>query len=313
MTKKLKSIFPIGTENHPPVDTDCIANKFSETDDESSLAGTYNTAIKLEKTTGIKWRYVTEEITYHINKNGLREKQTFDEDYDFSEKYVVLGCSFVKGIGVGEEHTISSYIEKSTGVRTYNFGNGGSGPDIVFYNAIWLAGLKNPPKKIFIVWPQTHRFSLFKIEHDKENNHFMIPGPRSYNVKSFLPASVTDNNMIEYRKYFTSKTMIEPNFQSGNKLLYQQILRSTWGSRLVELDLLDDSSYNQSYQGPEPLSEIKSYQYDKATPEEVLNDWLARDVKYSEYQRIATGRTNIGTCHFGPKVYEGLANWLLSQ
>lgn len=313
MTKKLQTTFPIGTESHPPIDTDVIVNKFCETDNEAIFAGTYKTAIKLEKTLGIKWRYTTEEITYHINKNGLRERQSFDEDYDFSGKYVVLGCSFVKGIGVAEEHTISSYIEKSTGIRTYNFGNGGSGPDIVFYNAIWLAGLKNPPKKIFIVWPQTHRFSLFKVTHDKENNSFTMPGPRSTTVKSFLPSCVTDNNMVEYRKYFTPTMMLEPDFQSGNKLIYQQILRSTWGSQLVEMDVFDSSSYNQSFSGPEPLSEIKSYQYNKATPEEVVNDWLARDMKYTEYQRIAKGRTGLGTCHFGPKVYEGMAKWLISQ
>lgn len=308
--KVIKPVFPIGSQI-PKNFIDIEKREFLETDSKELFTQTRQIAAKMFEKRGVNWRYLSEKINYSININGLRADENFDENYDFSNTYVVLGDSFVKGIGVGEYDTIPAYVQAQSGVKTLNFGNGGTGCDVVFFNAMWLSGLKNPPKKIFIVWPQIHRFSRFHVSYDKENDLFERAGPHGRIVDAYIPHTCLKKK--DFAKFFKMDIMVEPSIQSENKLMYQQILRNTWGSQLVEMDVLDPTEYNKTWQGTEILNIIRHYHYQSATEEEILNDWLARDISVDDFKKVASGVDRTAACHYGPKVYEGMAKWLLSQ
>ena len=308
--KIIKPVFPIGSQI-PENFIDIERREFLETDSAENYKTTKPIAQKMFDKFGVNWRYLYEKINYNININGLRADENFDENYDFSNTYVVLGDSFVKGIGVGEQDTIPAYVEKQSGIKTLNFGNGGTGCDVVFFNAMWLSGLKNPPKKIFVVWPQTHRFSRFYVNYDSDNKTFERSGPHNRIVDAYIPHTCLKKK--EFAKFFKMDIMVEPSIQSGNKLMYQQILRNTWGSKMVEMDVLDPSEYNKTFQGIHIMNEIRHDHFYSATPEEILNDWIARDIHFKAFRELATGQRRDGPCHYGPKVYEGMAKWLLSQ
>lgn len=303
-----RPIFPLGISRAAPKNRNypLIDNRlWSDPDSEES----YNRILpKISKY--INWRWATEQITYSTNNCGLRMEENIDDNYDFSNTYVVLGCSFVEGIGNKKDETISAYIEKISGVKTLNFGNGGTGCDVVFYNSMWLASRPNPPKKIFICWPEISRVSHYRLSYNKIDN--IMETDNSYSTPLYpINISTKDHMENDYKDEFFAY----PYVQSNNKILWQELLRFTWGKNMVELDIIDTSEFNKTYDkktlkvdlGDQPLRE-------SASPEELINLWCARDIQLDTIDRIIKkGEKYGGACHWGPAFNKLVAEWLLSQ
>lgn len=257
----------------------------------------------------INWRWNNEKITYSTNNCGLRMDENIDDDYDFSNTYVVLGCSFVEGIGNKKEETISAYIEKTSGIKTLNFGNGGTGCDVVFYNSMWLASRPNPPKKIFINWPVVSRFSHYNLSYNEIKNKIETD---SYFTKPIHPITITNEKNTKHP--YKDSLFAYPNVQATNKLLWQEILRCTWGGNLVELDILDSSEFNRTYDKTTHEIDLGVTCRSNYDPEELINFWCARDIQMDTIDRIIKkGYKTGGACHWGPAYNKLISDWFLSQ
>lgn len=258
------------------------------------------------------WKWYKKPIEYTKNKNGLRLPFAVDEKTNFSGKYVVLGCSFVEGIGVTADMTVSAYMTKKSGVETLNFGTSGCGCDVVFYNALWLSSLRYRPKKIFIVWPQIQRFSFFNIEVNQSDPEETFISAKD-NSKVIEPWIANPSHKM-YKNYFTQQYLTDPIYQRNQKLIWQKILRNMWGNKLVELDILDVSEYNQTY-----MEDAHAYVFDREhrktlSPQELINQYCARDLMYDKFDHtLQFDYQNIPISHWGPRKNEVVANWLLSN
>ena len=299
-----RRILPIGIQ---PVTDETILNneflikKYTGTDTPELYAHT----AKFCRKVGFDWRWLNEEITYTYNNCGLRMSEHIHDDYDFSETYVVLGCSFVEGIGCPEDETISAWIQKLTGFKTLNFGNGGSGCDIVFYNAVWLASRPKPPKKIFILWPAPTRFSRFRLYLD-ERRDLILPEDNYDLVRAFMNTNSAGNNIFD--NYYKINIFADPQPQLSNKLLWRELLKAHWGDNMVELDIMDDTA-------PGYMDDAKSmfFDWDELTLEEKLNRGFARDLRAGTIANYMAGDNVAMPSHWGTIMYERVAKWFISQ
>ena len=313
MDKSLpRKIFPIGWKHYWPIQGP-YTEPFSGSDNERTYTATSN--ILKTRFSNIKWRWLNETIEYHVNSNGLRNSFDMDEDYDFSDKYVVLGCSHVEGIGSPSHQTIPGFIQQKTGIQTINMGNGGCGCDIVFYNAMWLSTVKSPPKKIFILWPAVNRFSYFDLKYDEEE--FIKASNGSSFVNPFLIQNCDSVRM--FKENYKINLMANPVVQASNKLLWQKLLKSVWGNRMVELDVIDGSEENQTYQGKEFANEVLKLdeRLKCKDPEELLNDWCARDITKESVKVVVRSIDKSAghglNCHWGWRINDSISDWFISE
>lgn len=309
-SNKIRKLFPLGVHY---IDMSKPPKKVFWNSSDSEM--NFNLTVKEMKKHKINWRWANEEIVYDINYNGLRGTETYDENYNFSNTYVVLGCSFVEGIGNRADETISAYIEKKSGIKTLNFGNGGTGCDIIFYNAMWLAGLKNPPRKIFISWPPIQRFSQFHTYVDPvgKDKWFTRAADNSKVIDPFL--GTTDITVASYKKYYKPEYVLDPYVHANNKRLWQTLIRSTWGSNVVELDIVDNGPENQTYQD-DVKSEIMTGLH-HLDVEEFFNDCCARDIRWDgidlQIRKQGGKKYDFIVSHWGPRKNQNIADWFLSQ
>lgn len=113
---------------------------------------------------------------YKVNSMGYRCPE-FDT-INWSEVYVVQGCSACFGTGIPEDSdTIAANIERMTGVQTINLGAPGSSIEFQYFNTIEMLDAGIRPKGVFMMYPNVDRFTMF-IDGRVENI-----GPWSDNQK----------------------------------------------------------------------------------------------------------------------------------
>lgn len=254
-------------------------NKWSGTDTENLFLKNKNTFDMCYPM--LKWKYATENVTYKYNNAGFRNNSDFNEDTDFSNSYAVFGCSFVEGIGNHSNETIPSYIERKTGVVTYNFGLGGTGPDVIFFNVLKLMSFKNPPKKIFILWPEYARFSHY---HLKVENEKVVSRDDDKNI---LALGVNLMHFAEFKKNYRPNYLVDTEILYYNKLLYMSRLRDLLGNRLIEMDILEHSISLDS-----PDKDAVSHAFGWSNIDEkyindsnwILNNWFCRDIVVNNHK-----------------------------
>lgn len=312
--KNIRRVFPMGFHHYDNrVSEDYMhVGYFKATDSEEN----YQKVANLLKRHNLfnDWRWKDDKaIDYIHSRNGFRLKFKITENYDFSNSYVVLGCSFVEGIGVSEQETISHYIEEISGINTINFGAMGTGCDVVFYNAMWLASLPNPPKRIFILWPSVHRFSTFGLKYDDL-------GIWSANNSKIITAAMVNDIHPNNKNYYKEEILLDPVVQSNNKMVWKELLKVAWGNRMTELDIIDASEYNPFFDN-DASTEITPQ---KIIPDfevmTILNNLCARDIDSNQLERFfnivdSTKRLPgvLSQCHWGWAKNKKVAEYLLSM
>jgi hypothetical protein len=95
-------------------------------------------------------------VSYTFNKHGFRADEFTGGEGD---SIVFLGCSLTMGIGMTLENTWAYKVAHSLGLRRYNLGVGGGGPDMCFRLAYhWIPKLK--PKYVVMLTPERSRIEL---------------------------------------------------------------------------------------------------------------------------------------------------------
>lgn len=100
------------------------------------------------------------------NSNGYRAPE-FDT-VDWANSVVIFGCSLVLGVGVEDEHTLSSQLSQLIGMPVINMGAGGTSMQFSFYNSIILNNNYPTPKAVIHAWTALERTSYYlqdQIQH----------------------------------------------------------------------------------------------------------------------------------------------------
>jgi hypothetical protein len=128
--------------------------------------------------------YINEKLTYPINSMGYRDIE-FD-NIDWSDTYVMQGCSFVCGVAVPDNSsTLPSLLSAKLNKKIVNLGVLGSSIQFQYMNAIHMIENNIIPKGIFILYPFPERFLSF---HSR--GRVLQYGP------NFASNSVDDKNNI---------------------------------------------------------------------------------------------------------------------
>jgi len=155
-------------------------------------------------------------ITARVNEYGYRS-DNFDGD---ENGFMFLGCSLTEGWGLEEHETWPWIVGKHFDVKVWNLGQGASGDDVCFMNAIrWIPKLK--PKVVCMLIPTAGRFKFF-----------------DYDGKI-------------HKEFFTWKLPRKPKFPwlFNSKLLYLSTLKNLMGIKLIcdeyNIPFIMESSINK--------------------------------------------------------------------
>ncbi|MDA8882821.1 hypothetical protein N9I00_00275 [bacterium] len=140
------------------------------------------------------WLWLTNDIDYKFNNQGFRCDFDFDDNFDFSNYVVFVGCSHVAGLGNQANSTVPALFESITNQPVINMGIGGASNEVIFQNIIWLMSRKHRPKRIVVCWTSLYRDLWFRNDMSTE----------------FLNANLADRLQQSefkdyvYPRYFTS-------------------------------------------------------------------------------------------------------------
>lgn len=108
------------------------------------------------------WPYFTvEDDFYEFNKLGYR---TYEFDELVSDEFdLVLGCSFVEGLGLRKNELWVSHYEKMTGRKLVNLGKGGSSCTHTKMTLLsWIMSDMPKPRTVIISWTEPSRETLLR-------------------------------------------------------------------------------------------------------------------------------------------------------
>ena len=187
------------------------------------------------KTQPEDWYYRTHEVKYTLNSLGYRTKE-FD-DIDWKESIVIFGCSFIFGIGVTDEHTVSYFLEKLSGRPVINMGIPGSSIQTALHNSIILNDSEYPiPKAVIYLFTDLNRFQLYQNNY-VEHNGFWSSSPyilKFLNSDHIIPLNIMTIKMI--RNLWKNKTIYCEYSAFGQEKLIN-ILDTKIYNEFVDMDM----------------------------------------------------------------------------
>ena len=155
------------------------------------------------KTQPEDWYYRTHPVKYTLNSLGYRTKE-FD-DIDWKESIVMFGCSFIFGIGVTDEHTVSYFLEQLSGRPVINMGIPGSSIQTALHNSIILNDSEYPiPKAVIYLFTDLNRFQLYQNNSVEHYGHWSSI-PKFLNSDYTFPHNLMSIKMI--RNLWKNKTI----------------------------------------------------------------------------------------------------------
>lgn len=114
-----------------------------------------------------KFGWTRDNVSYTFNRDGFRADEFTGGAHD---SIVFLGCSLTIGIGMTLEDTWAYKVASSLGLRRYNLGVGGGGPDMCFRLAHhWIPRLR--PKYVVMMTPNASRIEILT----QDNNLLCLP------------------------------------------------------------------------------------------------------------------------------------------
>jgi hypothetical protein len=103
-----------------------------------------------------EYGWTRDNVSYTFNKEGFRADEFTD---GVSDSVLFLGCSHTVGLGVDLESSWTYKVASSLGLRHYNLGVGGGGPDMCFRLAHhWIPRLR--PKYVMMLTPMAGRMEI---------------------------------------------------------------------------------------------------------------------------------------------------------
>jgi len=134
--------------------------------------------------------WARDSISYTFNKDGFRSEEF---NYEPDNSVLFLGCSLTIGIGMRLEDTWAYKVANALGLRRYNLGVGGGGPDMCFRLAYhWIPRLR--PKYVVMLTPSAERLEIVMDKH----------------IMKYLPSNVIHENAF-YRDWLSHPANADMN------------------------------------------------------------------------------------------------------
>lgn len=169
---------------------------FSSTDSQEL----FQTNLKIQPA---DWVYHDCTITYSLNSYGYRAPEF--HLVDWSNSIVIFGCSNVVGIGLPENDTVSSQLQRLTGRPVINMGASSSSMEFSVYNSGILRANYPPPYAVVHIWTVYDRCTEFikngQVKHHGANFSTVADG------NYFTVINQTETNQSTRAQYL--KTMAE--------------------------------------------------------------------------------------------------------
>jgi len=101
------------------------------------------------------WHYRTKEVEYLVNHSGFRTQEW--NRIDWANSIVLFGCSNTFGVGLAEDETISSAIERATGRYVVNLGIPAASNQLILNLCAALSERFGTPYGVVINWTSPNR------------------------------------------------------------------------------------------------------------------------------------------------------------
>jgi len=161
----------------------------------------------------VDWYYRNNSITYTVNSQGYRCPE-FDK-IDWANSIVILGCSYVYGIGIDDSNTIDKELSKLTNCPVINLGAGGTSIEFSLYNSIILRKLYPKPKAIVQIWTGINRYTIFNNDNKTMNQgswNFTIDDKYNTNINLSMHGylnTIASKQIYRDTTYYTASYFTE--------------------------------------------------------------------------------------------------------
>lgn len=108
----------------------------------------------------LDWPWRTKKIQYWLNSQFYRAPEW--QDVDWSNSYLIFGCSQTFGVGVNYDDTYAHHLSEFLGYPTVNLGMPGSSCLFQWSNTITLLNNNVKPRGAIYLWPGITRTMTFK-------------------------------------------------------------------------------------------------------------------------------------------------------
>jgi hypothetical protein len=131
------------------------------------------------KTQPASWYYRTNTISYKYNSNNYRCPEW--DNIVWEESWIIMGCSFVEGIGLIESDSLPCQLSKLISEPVINLGVSGSSTDVVLFNTIRLTTKGIRPKGVIILNGNFSlaRLSVFTPEYAVHTGPWVVDWPKT--------------------------------------------------------------------------------------------------------------------------------------
>ena len=137
------------------------------------------------------------KTSYHINSQGFR-----GNDFD-DISVIALGCSITFGIGVHEEDSWPSILEKKLNKPVANISKSAAGPDTLFrFASYWIPKLK--PSIVVYCEPPPYRFEVLKSDTSDHKGLFT--------AHRFGPRKLTEQELAIQKAWIMNDLNFELNY-----------------------------------------------------------------------------------------------------
>jgi hypothetical protein len=109
------------------------------------------------------WLWKDRQVEYHWNREGYRAPNW--ESIIWPSVHVVMGCSFVLGVGIDENETLSHQLSLELGEPVINLGFQLASAQVIMYNTMRMQELGWKPNTVTIIIPELSRMTYFEDEH----------------------------------------------------------------------------------------------------------------------------------------------------
>lgn len=162
------------------------------------------------------WYYRTNPVTYTWNSNGYRAPEWHRVDWNHS--HIVMGCSFVVGVGLTDSDTLPSKLSTELNEPVVNLGYGGSGVATLAYNTLRLIDAGHRPLSVTLVIPDLSRLTVFQ---DTSTLHL-------------LPTWYVHGKNSPFKSFYETWIGVGPNAEVHSHMLMRGVV-ANWTSVGVPL------------------------------------------------------------------------------
>ena len=199
------------------------------------------------------WIWRSKPVSYNLNKQHYRTSNW--SDCNWNNSVLVFGCSFVFGVGVGEDDTLCYQLSKNLNLPAINLGQPGVGINFIWANSVLLKSQRVVPKACVYVWPDISRQTEFLSPYEIDNH-----GAWNIEDSAFGKMSLNETHNLVYYGYMIKNLKLLWNCPVIDATFYKNISKTYQCDFIEYLDQARDIStlpngFRSVHPGPNSLKQ----------------------------------------------------------